>query len=1016
MPTDELTKAKYFPLKPACKEGFKEPVSWFGGRELIVSIKAMIVYSLFGEQIDPRSWMKPNIHPNTDEANVNNFWAKKVSDYWEWKRERFQFWDDYLKDKNLWTTKDDGTKEIREFWFDYISDTGDGQTGVYGVGCLCMSDLWLEEDKVDASINFRVTDSKNEILLPRGSFLFIGGDTAYHVADYSAIHERFQLPFRWAFESVRKFMRDNLGLKADAEKFFFLDKALTPITHKDWDGMMSKKTEGERSEHWDSEPLRPIFAVPANHDYYDDIGGFNRQFRRPPLDELDERNIESIPAKALPLKIPTFQREQEASYTALQLPFGWWMFSIDSENEKLDFRQKKFFNQIVEKHNPKKLIIATPEPTTVFGKQFGAEDKTARAVSAVLKNDEQPFLKDGELKNEECRLDLSGDVHHYARYWGPKDEKDESHYASVVSGGGGAFFHPTETLIGTSTDENGKKVCGEIPPTKVFPSQEKSRNRVADRIFDLHNIKKGGYIQIAGAVIAIILFMDLNPLQFDALNDICSVDDFLLHVKEQKAIVWMSFVVLLVVAVAFVFSGSQLHSLVKTLKEKRHTDDKSKDDGRISQLRKPLLLFLVGVFVYLFGFLWAQVITPNSYNLSMYGSSTFAFWLRALIEKFFLIHIHDFAQSFLLLLHLVIVGLIVWLSIEYSNWLGLRFKYARNFGERPDHWVNVIPFIGERFYQKAEEKALGKSTDSEIDSQGFLRRLWILYTKSSVVNVPTIVLNVLAILVLVIGIYYFGNRSLALIGADLIFIVVAIGGFFGIVAFAVSSGAQYLRGAAKIPFVFLGLWHALLQLAAPLLLIKSDWRFLIFVWVLIIFANGLSTIPSIAKFVFQNLDNPSESTGKEKKLWKTLNFRGGAWLMKKFKRNAWGLFVVWILYGLLILLPTLFIQNPKTIPSLVGGRESWFAVFLAILLVGYLGYRMTRVWFGWYLAVSLAFNGHNNEAGGAARTEDFKQILRIKLTEDAMTVYVIGFEQATINMLELSPKLVDKFTLTRKKT
>jgi hypothetical protein len=84
---------------------------------------------------------------------------------------------------------------------------------------------------------------------------------------------------------------------------------------------------------------------------------------------------------------------------------------------------------------------------------------------------------------------------------------------------------------------------------------------------------------------------------------------------------------------------------------------------------------------------------------------------------------------------------------------------------------------------------------------------------------------------------------------------------------------------------------------------------------------------------------------------------------------------------------------------------------LLLLIVAYLGYRMSRVWFSWYLAVSLLFNGHNNEAGGAARIQGYKHILRIKVERDKLTVYVIGFDDAEIELDKLKPRLVDKFEL-----
>jgi hypothetical protein len=80
----------------------------------------------------------------------------------------------------------------------------------------------------------------------------------------------------------------------------------------------------------------------------------------------------------------------------------------------------------------------------------------------------------------------------------------------------------------------------------------------------------------------------------------------------------------------------------------------------------------------------------------------------------------------------------------------------------------------------------------------------------------------------------------------------------------------------------------------------------------------------------------------------------------------------------------------RHLPSLNFTQSSPILVYIAAGLVGLV---MTCVTFGWYLAVSLAFNGHNNEAGGAARIESFKGFIRINITPKALTAYVIGFDK-----------------------
>lgn len=72
---------------------------------------------------------------------------------------------------------------------------------------------------------------------------------------------------------------------------------------------------------------------------------------------------------------------------------------------------------------------------------------------------------------------------------------------------------------------------------------------------------------------------------------------------------------------------------------------------------------------------------------------------------------------------------------------------------------------------------------------------------------------------------------------------------------------------------------------------------------------------------------------------------------------------------------------------------------------------MSCIWLGWYLAVSLEFNGHYSEAGGAARIEEYKEFMRIRLTKDGLTVYVIGVDKPLTEGKHLKPKIIDVFEL-----
>jgi hypothetical protein len=361
------------------------------------------------------------------------------------------------------------------FWFDYLADTGDGQKATYSIAYLCMSDLWVEPSpQVSATVSLDETQDRR-VRLPRGEFLFIGGDTSYHVADYATLANRFQNPFRWAFDDLKR-----------AGKI--LDEA-----------------------------RRPLFGIPGNHDYYDALDGFNRQFRRPSTDE-DAPNHAGQPPL---LAIPGFKRCQEASFVALKLPFDWWFWGMDIEDGEIDFRQCEFFRTLYEQHAPRKLIIATPEPTTFLGKYADAEANISQTFAAI--GLERPFLRDGgRLSEGKCRLDLSGNVHHYARYWGPAADASgvsapaASNYASVVAGLGGAFLHPSHTDV------------NEIEEQALYPSKEASRRAIAEEIFNPWNIWTGGYIWLLGFIIAVVVaFAATIPSSSqEAIHDVLSWSGF----------------------------------------------------------------------------------------------------------------------------------------------------------------------------------------------------------------------------------------------------------------------------------------------------------------------------------------------------------------------------------------------------------------------------------------------------------------------------------------------------------
>jgi hypothetical protein len=100
-------------------------------------------------------------------------------------------------------------------------------------------------------------------------------------------------------------------------------------------------------------------------------------------------------------------------------------------------------------------------------------------------------------------------------------------------------------------------------------------------------------------------------------------------------------------------------------------------------------------------------------------------------------------------------------------------------------------------------------------------------------------------------------------------------------------------------------------------------------------------------------------------------------------------------------------------------HDGWSGLLPAIVS-GLVAVVTSCVWLGWYLAVALSFGGHNNEAGGGARIERFKEFVRVRLArdratgEDSLTAYVIAVDDPKKKGAELQPRLADVFTLRRK--
>jgi hypothetical protein len=921
------------------------------------SIKGILLYAAYGKKLDPRGWMQASVFPD----------PRRIKSLQLWQHDCEAAHTQVEKPPGNGIDAEAFWKQRKEFWFDYLADAGDGTKAMYSLAYLCLSDLWVKPlgDQLPPAGDARKVKVSDNISgftmgLPRGDFLFIGGDTAYHAADYMTLATRIQQPFAWAFEDLA------------------------------FHGRVSP----------DQAP-RPLFGIPGNHDYYDQLDGFRRQFRLPirPEPVPGAPNLDTAQ-----LGVAGFRRVQEASYVAVQLPFGWWLWGLDTEVGQLDRRQGKFFRELGEKKQdgtddivpPPKLIIATCSPTTFHGKI--AEKKDYKAADAIAQLGlKQPFLPDsekradgtydlsttGDVKIEpgECRLELSGDVHQYARYWGPKsphnapsrarakaEAKTAESYASIVSGLGGAFHHPSTTY----NDEVQEQV--------LYPSENISRTGVAQRLFKFWNIWNGGYVWLAGFIIAFVIYFAVTIPQ--------SSRQFLSNIPPLESVLQLPHETI-TPSISLPTDFDSSRSISATLNERACG---------------PVESFVLWRRLGLSPEAWRPPQPCRPENVSHFFLASFA-------------DIADWPADFIIGTLSVLFALIATiLTFVFSN------KIFGTEGEDP-FGVDVRP--SEEVMVRGEKRIKPRRTDPEIHAEPE-KWLWIIVlptTLAAVVGLFTLNpyrehitpfvnsllvlfsitwaaaaamlairyseflfkkghkhyirtrdwalpwgLSVISVLSLAMGFWFFGkNNPTAYLVSDIIFVVVMVGALVLLIVLPFNMAGELLknRGVPKwleiVGKLLIGFWHALLQLAIPFLLIR---RGVPITWVVAVSLLFLS-IPV------------------------------GIYLLKK--NSKVGLSITWVLFGGLVLtlpwITSYFFSAP--VPFAAASWKGWWGL-LPSILAGIAGAVMCCLWFGWYLAVCFIFNGHNNEVGGAARIEEHKQFIRFRITEEGITGYVIAVNDVSM--------------------
>ena len=257
-----------------------------------------------------------------------------------------------------------------EFWFDFVSDVGDGFNPTYTVA------------RGIAAAELDVEGTDGAVVHTRaGSVLVFGGDQVYPYPTRGAYEERTEAPYAAAFAAAGR----------------------TP----------------------------KVFAVPGNHDWFDSLIAFSRLFCRP------ERGFAGCATG------------QTRSYFALQLPGDWWLCAVDLQfGSEMDEPQERYFRDVSARMPPEaNIILCVPSPQWIYAESYPA--------FAGYSDDSLRDLEERVL-GRKIAVFLTGDLHHYKRHESVDGQQ------KIVSGGGGAFLHPTHVPEG-DTLRTGHKLRATFP-------------------------------------------------------------------------------------------------------------------------------------------------------------------------------------------------------------------------------------------------------------------------------------------------------------------------------------------------------------------------------------------------------------------------------------------------------------------------------------------------------------------------------------------------------------------------
>jgi hypothetical protein len=295
-------------------------------------------------------------------------------------------------------------EQNEDFWIDFLADIGDSWEATYAVASLV----------AQRELQVGGYDTK----LPHADLVVLGGDLVYPSPTRDSYRRRTSGPLGSAFPN---------------------------------------REEAPPNSHL---PIRErrLVAIPGNHDWYDGLTSFVREFCQGGW-------------------LGGWRLVQPRSYFALKLTPRWWIWGIDiALDTRIDPAQQAYFIKIASQFDKgDNVILCTAKPSWLPSSRYSNDAYTN--LEFVVR----------ELVEKHGRghvaMILSGDLHHYARY-----EDDQCHQL-ITSGSGGAYLMGTHHLPAevqpfkrAQEEEEGShdapkpwRYSGFVRSSFTYPSQSDSR-------------------------------------------------------------------------------------------------------------------------------------------------------------------------------------------------------------------------------------------------------------------------------------------------------------------------------------------------------------------------------------------------------------------------------------------------------------------------------------------------------------------------------------------------------------